>query len=112
MFDTAVPTTPHDILTITTQFDSETITFSTELVSFCLHLQQVSASEHVLGSLQPWKGELQGNPKTQQEVTSLIQHVESFSPEKPAKKSTALTAQKKKILILSTLQILEPLEFE
>lgn len=43
MLDTAVPTTPYDILTITTQFESETITFSTELVGFCLHLQQLPA---------------------------------------------------------------------
>lgn len=48
MLDTTVPTTPYDILTITTQFESETITFSMELVGFCLHLQQLPASEHAL----------------------------------------------------------------
>lgn len=48
MFNTAVPATAYDILTITTQFESETITFSTELVGFCLHLQQVPALEHAL----------------------------------------------------------------
>lgn len=46
--NTAVPTTSYDILTITTQFESESITFSTELVGFCLHLQQLPAWEYAL----------------------------------------------------------------
>lgn len=82
MFDTGVPTTPYDVLTTTTQFESETITFSTELVRFCLHLQQVPAlNMHYAKTAPAAMEEGRAARKSQNPAgsnISVIQHVDSF----------------------------------